>query len=217
MKNLLKKELRLAASPLAYVFLAGALITLLPGYPILLSAFFICFGLFHSFQNAREANDTLYSVLLPIPKTAFVSAKYAFVCLIQMIGLVLCSLLTVLRMTVLSGGEAYVNNALMNPSPVFLSLVLLIFTAFNLLFVGGFFKTGYKIGGPFLLFGVSALLLVSIGEALHYLPGLAFLNTTTGERIGMQLCVLAAAALVYAICTVLSWRVSKARFAQIDL
>ena len=217
MKNLLQKELRLATSPLAYVFLAGALITLLPGYPILLSAFFICFGLFHSFQNAREANDTLYTALLPIPKRDFVSAKYAFVCLIQMIGFILCAVLTVLRMTVLSGGAAYVNNALMNPSPVFLALVLLIFTMFNLVFVGGFFRTGYKIGMPFLLFGVSVLFLVMIGEMLHYLPGLAFLNTTSGEKLGMELCVLAAAAIVYAGCTTLSWSVSKKRFERIDL
>ena len=50
MKSLLMKEFKLAASPLAYIFLAGALMTLLPGYPILMGAFFICFGVFHSFQ-----------------------------------------------------------------------------------------------------------------------------------------------------------------------
>ena len=51
MKNLLIKEVRLAASPLAFFFLAAAFMTMLPGYPILMGAFFICMGIFHSFQR----------------------------------------------------------------------------------------------------------------------------------------------------------------------
>ena len=101
MKNLLNKEFRLAASPLAYWFLLAALMTMLPGYPILMSAFFICFGVFHSFQNAREANDVLYSVLLPVQKRDIVRSKFAFTCVIQMIGFVLCAILTAVRMIAL--------------------------------------------------------------------------------------------------------------------
>ena len=65
MTRYLYKELHLAASPISWWFLAGALMTLLPGYPILVGSFFICFGVFQSFQHARESNDVLYSVLLP--------------------------------------------------------------------------------------------------------------------------------------------------------
>ena len=57
MKKLLIKEFRLAASPLSFVFTAAALMTMLPGYPILMSAFFICLGLFYSFLNAREFTE----------------------------------------------------------------------------------------------------------------------------------------------------------------
>ena len=53
MKKLLSKEIRLAASPLSWIFLVATLMMLLPGYPILMGAFFVCFGVFHSFQNAR--------------------------------------------------------------------------------------------------------------------------------------------------------------------
>ena len=80
MKNLLNKELRLAASPLSYIFLVAALMTLLPGYPILMGAFFICLGVFQSFKYARESNDVLYSVLLPVKKSDFVRSKFAFTC-----------------------------------------------------------------------------------------------------------------------------------------
>ena len=217
MKNLLIKEFRLAASPLSFVFLAGALTTLLPGYPILVGAFFICFGVFHSFQNAREANDTLYTALLPIQKGDFVRAKFAFTCLIQTAGFLLCAALTALRMTTLSAAAPYVNNALMNATPLYLAFVLLIFAEFNLLFLCGFFRTAYKIGLPFLRFGIAALLTVGAAETLHHLPGLSFLNAPAGERIGLQLLLLAAAALLYAAGTALACRTAERRFARIDL
>ena len=217
MKSLLIKEVRLAASPLSYIFLAAALLTLTPGYPILLGAFFICFGVFHSFQNAREANDTLYTALLPIKKSDFVKAKFAFTCSIQLIGFAICAALTAVRMTALSVAAPYVNNAMMNATPLFLAFVLLIFTAFNWLFLGGFFKTAYKIGMPFLAFGVATLALITVGEALHHTPGLAFFNAPAGERLGLQFALLAVAAILYAAVTGLSYAKAVKRFERIDL
>ena len=77
MNNLLRKELKLSASPLSYLFIAFGLMTLIPGYPILVGAFFISFGIFQSYQTAREANDILYSALLPISKADVVRSKFA--------------------------------------------------------------------------------------------------------------------------------------------
>ena len=217
MTKLLNKEFRLAASPLSWIFLAAAAMTLLPGYPILMGAFFVCLGIFQSFQSARECNDVLYTVLLPVRKADFVRAKYAFTCCIQLIGFVLMAALTVLRMTALSGGKAYIGNALMNATPLFLAFALLVYAVFNVLFVGGFFRTAYKFGKPFLSFGIATLLLVTVGEVLHHLPGLGFLNAPSGERLGLQFVLLAIAALVYVLATVLSCRASIARFERIDL
>ena len=217
MKNLLIKEMRLASSPLSYIFLCAALMTLLPGYPILMSAFFICFGIFHSFQNARENNDTLYSVLLPVKKRDFVRAKFAFICLIQAAGFLLCSALTVLRMTALSGAKPYVNNALMNATPVFLAFVLLILSAFNVLFAGGYFKTAYKIGMPFLRFGIAVFFLIVAAEALPHFPGLQFLHSPAGERTGIQLIALGVCAVIYCVSTFCICRKSEQRFERIDL
>ena len=206
MKSLLNKEFRLAASPLSYWFLAGSLMTLLPGYPILMSAFFVCMGIFQSFQNARESNDVLYTLLLPVPKRDLVRGKFAFSCLVQLAGFVLCAALTALRM-----------NALMNATPVFLAFYLQICTAFNVLFVGGFFRTAQKLGGPFLHFSIAAFVLVGIAETLPHLPGLGFLHTPSGERLGLQLAALAAAAIAYAAVTWAACRASEKRMERIDL
>ena len=217
MKNLLNKEIRLSASPLSWFFLTAALLTLVPGYPILLSAFFLCFGIFHSFQNGRETNDILYSALLPVPKGDVVRVKYAFTCMIQLIGFVLMALLTTVRMVFLGEAEVYRNNALMNAGPLFLAIALLIFCAFNTAFLGGFFKTAYRIGLPFLAFGIVTLVLIALGESLHHIPGLSFLNTPSGERLGPQFLFLAAAALIYALGTWLSCHSAVKRFEVLDL
>ena len=217
MTRLLNKELRLAASPLSWIFLAAALLTLLPGYPILLGAFFLCLGIFYSFLNAREANDVLYTVLLPIRKRDFVRAKFGFTCLVELLGFVLMAVLTAVRMTAMAGAAVYAENALMNATPLFLAFALLIFAAFNVFFLGGFFRTAYKLGIPFLVFGVVTLVLIFLGESLHFIPGLEFFNVPSGARLGLQLGILAAGAAIYALATFLSCRVCMARFEKIDL
>ncbi len=216
MKNLLNKEFRLCASPLTWAFLAASLLTLVPGYPILLGAFFIGMGLFHSFQNAREMNDILYSVLLPVPKGDVVRAKYAFCSFIELCGFLLMAVLTVIRMRPLGEAEVYRQNALMNAGPLFLAFVLLIFSAFNAFFLGIFFKTAYRTGLPFLCFGIASFILVAVGESLHFFPGLSFLNTPTGERIGLQMSILGAACLVYVVVTSISCRISIRNMERLD-
>lgn len=152
MKNLLIKEIQLTSMPITFIFLLFAFMTLIPGYPILMGAFFICLGIFFSFQNGRETNDILYTVLLPIRKSDVVTAKYLLTIFIQLIAFVLMLALTVFRMSLWNSAGVYMQNAMMNATPIYLALVLLIFAGFNVIFLGGFFKTAYGIGKPFLLF-----------------------------------------------------------------
>ena len=49
MNVLLKKEMRLSALLLTYLFIGFGVMTLVPGYPILCGAFFITLGIFQSF------------------------------------------------------------------------------------------------------------------------------------------------------------------------
>ena len=215
MKNLLNKELRLSAHPLSYLFLVFSLMALIPGYPILLGAFFICFGLFQTFQNGRETNDVLYSVLLPIGKKDVVKARYIFVCLIQIIAFLLMAGLTALRMIFFASAAPYVNNAMMNSNPVFLAWTLLIFALFNTLFVGLFYKTAYKFGKPFVAFIVASMLVVCIAEVLHHLPGLEFLNTL--DRLPLQLMLMLFALVIFVLATIISCRTAQRNFELLDL
>ncbi len=217
MKNLLLKEFKLATLPLTYLFLLFALMTFIPGYPILCGAFFVCLGIFQSYQKSREDNDILYSVLLPVSKKEVVIAKYITVVVLQITAFAICAVCTVVRMTFLSDVGIYTTNALMGANFVFLAFVLMIFTTFNVIFVGGFFKTAYGIGKPFVTFIIVNFLIIGLAETLHHLPGLDWLNVLDFSRFGEHFLILVIAAIVYVAFTVISCRVSQSRFEKIDL
>ena len=216
MNALLRKEMRLSASVLSYLFIAFGIMTLLPGYPILCGAFFVTLGLFHSFQNAREANDIVYSALLPIAKHDVVKGKYQFSMMIEMAAFIVMVILTIVRMTVLSDAEAYRENALMNANLFFLGMTLVIFGLFNTIFIGGFFRTGYKLSS-FFPYIIAAFAVIGIAEAAHYVPGLEAFNAFGFDDIGLQIGLLAAGALVYLALTYLSYTRACERFETIDL
>ena len=217
MKNLIYKEFKLAMPLLTILFLAFSVMTFLPGYPILCGAFFVCFGIFQSYQITREDNDILYSVLLPVRKTDVVKAKYVTAVVLQLMAFVLCTVFTAIRMILLSDAKVYTTNVLMAANPVFLAFVLLILTAFNVVFLGGFFKTAYKYGKPFVTFIIVNFVIIGIAEALHHFPGLGWLNAMDFSYAGRHAVILVGAAIVYVVVTVASCKASQKRFEKIDL
>ena len=217
MSEMLKKELKLSASALSYLFIAFALMTMIPGYPILMGAFFVCFGIFQSVQRCRENNDLVYSALLPVAKRDVVRAKYAFAVLIQACGFIIMLILTLLRMTVLSDSVLYRTNALMNANFVFLGFTLLVFGTFNLVFLGGFFKSAYYYGKPFVIFIIIFFLIVAFAEALHHFPGLAAVNAFGFTEMPLQLIFLAGGMAAFCVMTVYSQNGAISNFEKIDL
>ena len=106
MRNIMRKEMKLSASPLSYLFILFGFMFFLPGYPVLCGAFFVTLGLFQGFQYAREANDIVFSALLPIGKRDVVKGKYLFVSFIEACGLLLMLASALIRMTEI--GRAHV-------------------------------------------------------------------------------------------------------------
>lgn len=217
MSNILRKEMRLSASVLSYLFIAFGLMFFIPGYPILCGVFFVTLGIFQGFQNAREANDIIFSALLPIAKKDVVRGKFLFSCFIELCSFALMTATVILRMTIFSESSVYRNNALMNANLFALGMALLIFGLFNFIFIGGFFKTAYKFGKPFMIYMIAAFLTLGIGEALHYFPGLEILNAFGFEHIILQLGLFGIGALCYVFMTLFSYRRACEHFERIDL
>lgn len=217
MRNILLKEMKLSASILSYLFILFGFMFMLPGYPILCGVFFVTLGIFQSFQSAREANDIVFSALLPIAKKDVVKGKYLFSCMIELCSLVLMAVSVIVRMTVLSGSGVYRANALMNANPFALGAALVIFGMFNWIFIGGFFKTAYKFARPFVTYIIVCFVLIGVFEALHHVPGLGALNAFGTDHLGLQLGLLAAGAAVYVLVTLLGYRQACRDFEKIDL
>jgi hypothetical protein len=207
----------LSASVLSYIFLAAAAMTLIPGYPVLCGAFFVTLGIFQGFQYAREANDIEFSVLLPISKREVVKGKYLFVCFIEGCSLALMLAVTIIRMTVLSDAAIYRNNALMNANLFALGGALVVFGLFNVIFLGGFFRTAYNQGRPFVTYIIVVFLVIAAFEALHHIPGLEIVNAFGFDHFGFQVMMLFAGLVVFLIMTVISYRTSCRNFEVIDL
>lgn len=217
MRNVLKKEMKLSASLLSYLFILFGLMFFLPGYPVLCGVFFVTLGIFQSFQNARETNDILFSALLPIAKKDVVRGKYLFVCFIELCGLLLMGLATVLRMTLFAGSAVYRANALMNANGFALGVACFLFGLFNAVFVGGFFRTAYKFARPFVTYIILGFLTIFIAEALHHIPGLGWLNAFSTEHLKAQLLLLLGGFVAYLLLTLASYKKACRRFETIDL
>ncbi len=217
MKTMLYKELKLAASFLSYFFIAAALLAFVPGYPILLSAFFTTLGIFYSFQNMRESGDIKYSLLLPVSKADIVKGKYAFVLLIELCSFVPTVIITLVRMAFFADAKIYTSNALMCANLVFLGFVLLIFGLFNSIFVCGFFKTGYYFGKPFILYCAVSLIVIFAAEALHHIPKLGAVNSLGFENIAVQLAFLLAGISAFAALTFCGAKRAQKLFEKVDL
>ena len=217
MGKILLKEMKLSASILSYVFIVFGLMFLLPGYPVLCGAFFTTLGIDQSFQNTRETNDILFSALLPISKEDVVRGKYLFVCLIELCSALLMTLIAVLRMTVFADSPVYRENALMNANGFALGTAFVLFGLFNAIFVGGFFRTVYRIGKPFIIYIVVNFVVIAVAEALHHFPGLSALNAFGTDAFGLQMGLLILGMSIYVLLTYISFRKSCSRLERIDL
>ena len=217
MRNLMIKEMMLSASVLSYLFVAFGLMFFLPGYPILCGAFFVCLGIFQSIQNAREANDLVFSALLPVAKRDVARAKVLFACFIELYAFALMALSTLVRMTALADAPVYRANALMCANPFALGVALLLFGLFNRVFVAGFFRTSYQLAKPFVAFAVIAFVLIGVAETLHHIPGLEALNAFGFDCLPLQLGLLAAGIVCYIALTALALKRAAESFERIDL
>ena len=216
MKNLLYKEMKLSANPLSYWFIAFSAMTMIPKYPILIGSFFICLGIFHTYQQIREYDDITYTVMLPVKKQDVVTAKYLFVLFIECMAFILCALLTYIRMKFLDNAAPYIANPLMNANVAYLGYVMIVFAAFNGTFLAGFFKTTYKLGKPFIAFCITDFIIIILGETLHHIPDLESLNDTSNLSIPQSIVFVTGFA-VFIISTLLSYQKSVKNFNRIDL
>lgn len=215
MKNLLYKEFRLALHPAAVVFLALAAMMLIPNYPLSVTFFYSCLGVFFICLNGRENKDLLYTMLLPVEKRDLVKARFGMVALLQLAQLVLCVPFCFLRGLYPPAG----NVVGMDANLALLGFGLLLMGVFNLLFFRRYYKDPSKVGVPFLLGSVGVFLMVCLTEALpHFAPFFRDRLDTPLFQFALEKALFfLACGMIYALLTLLSFRSSVKSFERLDL
>ena len=202
------------------------------GHNIFLPAFLV-YDLFAGIPNSYRQLFRLYGHILFLPvckrkqrqhlyaafagiKKQVVKAKYLFVLFLEVTALVIMTICTLVRMTLLSTAPVYTENALMPANFFYLGFCLVSFGLFNAVFVRGYFKTAYKIGVPFLIYCLLEAVVISASEALGHFPGLEFFRATDFSSLNAQIMGLTVGAVFFVLATLFSYNRAKSSFERLD-
>ena len=177
----------------------------------------VCLGIFYSIYRCQANGDFLFTVMLPVPKTDAVRSKYLFSCTIQLIAWVLAAVCTVIRIFTLDALPAYQEPFLMPANLAYLAYTVLIYAAFNFLFLRAYFVGMYQTKAPFASFLVVSALIVAAAEGLQRLGVLPFLRSTLRQALLPQAAMLCAALAIYILLTVSSYRSAVRAFLPRDI
>jgi hypothetical protein len=217
MKNLLYKEFHLARHPTLFIFPFLGLMLLIPAYPYYVAFIYTCLSIFFVFLQGRENKDILFTVSLPVRKRDVVKARCVFIGIIEGFQIMVSVPFAVIgtRINQNPGG----NPVGIEANIAFFGFVFVMYALFNLSFLPGFYRTGYKVGVP-LLYGSLAvtIFILAIEASVQLIPAWKrALDTSNPERMIQQIPILIGGILFFVVSLLLAYRRSASRFERVDL
>ena len=159
--NLLKKEIKLGNSTQSICWTICCFgMFLIPSYPYYVGPFYITLAIMMTFALNQSSHDILYTVLLPVRKIDTVKARFLYCGLYELLALVL-ALVGALIHHLVGYPE---NNAGINITVAYFGFQLIVFSVFNLIFLGNVYKDPLKPGVRFIFASVAYLILFFIFE-----------------------------------------------------
>lgn len=215
MKSLLYKELRLSLHPASVMFLCLSAMMLIPNYPLFITFFYTCLGIFFICLNGRENKDIDYTMSLPVRKRNIAGARFLMVVLLEVSQLLLAVPFAFLRSMFVSDSNAVGMNA----NAAFFGFALLMLGLFNYFFFTAYYRNPGKVGRAF-LFGCIALTvcMLAVETCSHIVPFVKIqLNQPGTQYLLPKLMVLLLGAAAFALLTLLAYRRSANSFEKLDL
>ena len=213
--TLLRKEWKLVMMPVPLLFLLLSGLVLIPNYPYYVTFFYTTLGIFLMLQSARENRDLYYMALLPITKREMVKARFSLVLSVEGLQMLVCIPFLLLRA---SYGD--LKNAVgIEANIAFLGLSLVLLGLFNRIFFPMHYKNAYDLGKPFVFSSAAMAVCIFVLEGLqHVLPYFSTVcDSYAPEDQLRQLPVLLGGAVIFALLTIRSYRLSVSRFEKADL
>lgn len=216
MKNLLMKEFRLAAHPTNWIFLLLSAFILIPNYPYLVTFFYTSLGIFFVCLMGRENHDIDYTVALPVGKKQAVTARFAYVAVIELLQVVTAIIFAIIRSSYPS--EIIANQAGSAASYPFFGFAFLLMGVFNILFFPHYYKNPDKVGKCFIGGSIAAFAVVILDVVLSNVPAIRPVLSTYGTSyIGAKLGIMFGGIAVGVVLTAIAYKLSVQRFEKLDL
>jgi hypothetical protein len=214
-RNLLRKEFRLAMHPTAIIFLSFSVMLIIPNYPYYVTFFYTGLAVFFTCLTGRENNDIAYSASLPVRKVDIVRARYLFVVILELAQLALAVPFAIMRQLMPLPG----NIVGMDANIAFFGLSFLLLGLFNLSFFGIYYADVNKVGKAFMVSSAVVFLFILLAEtAVHVAPFFRdVLDTKDPANLGAKIAVLAIGAAAFAALTLASYARSARSFDAMDL
>lgn len=214
MKDLLDKEFKLWWHPAWFLFLLFGSFLLIPAWPFFIAFMYIFMAFNVVFIAERSNHDVFFTVSLPVRKSDVVRVRVCFVAFIELLQIIVAIPFAVINnATYLQG-----NQAGMNTNFAFFGFIFVMYAVFNLVFLPLYYKTAYK-ATP-MLWAILAVIvyIVAVDVAVIFIPVLRTnLDGLGASHLASQLPVLIAGIILFALLTLLAYRISANRFEKVDL
>jgi len=215
MKDLMYKEFKLSMHPVPYIFLSLSALLCIPNYPYYVTFFYTCLGIFFVFQVNRENRDVYYMMALPIRKRDMVKARFYLVVCIELAQVITCIPFAFIRDKFIP-----MNNQVgIEANVAFIGLSFIMLGLFNFIFLTQYYKSGYKIGVPFVQSSTMMVVYIVIAEAmLRVIPYMRdYCDSVSIENQIRQIPVLFLGVILYTAITLLAYKKSADSFDKLDL
>lgn len=169
MKELILKEIALVVHPSTYCLMVLGALVLIPQWPYMIVLLYGILIAFFNGMNAREMRDFAYSFSLPVSRAGMVRARIFVMIGIETIMLVIMLICVCLRIPLGING---IDQPLVG-MPANLALIgfsLVTFALFNAVFFPLYYRDPSKVGIPFLIACVVAMVFGILFEAIPFLP-----------------------------------------------
>ena len=215
MKELMYKEFKLSMQPIAYIFLSLSALLCIPNYPYYVTFFYTCLGIFFVFQLNRENRDVHYMMALPIRKRDIVKARFYLVVFIELAQVITCIPFAFIRDKFIP-----MNNQVgIEANVAFIGLSFIMLGLFNFIFLTQYYKSGYKIGVPFVKASTMMFFYIVVAEVmLRVIPYMRdYCDSVSMQNQIKQLPVLLLGVILYIGITLLAYEKSADNFDKLDL
>ncbi len=216
LKTLFRKEWLMTLKPAVYMYFYWllALTLLAPNYPYCVAFGYCLMGIPNLFTIFKANKDLEFNAMLPISREEIVKSKFMSVIFIQVVQILIAIPFALLSCFLINPAG---NGVGLDANFTLFASVFIEFSVFNIIFLPGFFSTGYKVATPTFWAFVGYLLTLGLIEGL--IAGIPTLNLIFDgyTYIGAQLGLLAIGIILYCLTLFFAYRMSVKKFLRVNL